>query len=42
MKVAFLGHVIGGWPSWWDDADIAIRRADQKQFFSISSEQLFY
>lgn len=42
LKVVFLGHIIGGWPSWWDNADIAIRRADWKEFKSISPEQLFY
>ena len=42
LKVVFLGHIIGGWPSWWDNADIAIRRADWREFKSISSQQLFY
>lgn len=42
LKVVFLGHIIGGWPSWWDNADIAIRRTDWEKFKSISSKQLFY
>lgn len=42
LKVVFLGHIIGGWPSWWDNADIAIRHTDWKEFKSISSKQLFY
>lgn len=42
LKVVFLGHIIGGWPSWWDNADVAIRRTDWKEFKSVSPEQIFY
>lgn len=42
FKVVFLGHIIGGWPSWWDNADVAVRRADWKEFKSISPKQLFH
>ena len=42
IKVVFLGHIIGGWPSLWDDASIRIRKADQDKFVAITPEQLFY
>ena len=42
LKVVFLGHIIGGWPSLWDDASISIRKADQERFTPIKPEQLFY
>ena len=42
IKVVFLGHIIGGWPSLWDSASINIRKADQEKFTSIKPEQLFY
>jgi hypothetical protein len=42
LKVVFLGHIIGGWPSLWDDASISIRKADQEKFTPIKPEQLFY
>ncbi|MDE6179935.1 MAG: beta-hexosaminidase, partial [Phocaeicola sp.] len=42
IKVVFLGHIIGGWPSLWDSANISIRKADQEKFVPIKPEQLFY
>lgn len=42
LKVVFLGHIIGGWPSLWDDASIKLRKADQEQFTPITPELLFY
>lgn len=42
IKVVFLGHIIGGWPSLWNAANIDIRKADQEKFTSIQPEQLFY
>ncbi len=42
LKVVFCSHIIGGWPSAWDDASINIRKADQEKFAPIKPEQLFY
>ena len=42
LKVVFCSHIIGGWPSAWDDASISIRKADQEKFTPIKPEQLFY
>lgn len=42
LKVVFCSHIIGGWPSAWDDASISIRKADAEKFTPIKPEQLFY
>ena len=42
LKVVFCSHIIGGWPSAWDDASIKIRKADEEKFSAIKPEQLFY
>ena len=42
LKVVFCSHIIGGWPSAWDDASIMIRKADAEKFTPIKAEQLFY
>ena len=42
LKAVFLGHVIGGWPSNWNDGSIRIRKAGTQQFVKIQPEQLFY
>ena len=42
LKVVFCRHIIGGWPSAWDDASICLRKADQEKFTPIKPEQLFY
>ena len=42
LKVVFCSHIIGGWPSAWDDASIKIRKTDAEKFTDIKPEQLFY
>ena len=42
LKAVFLGHIIGGWPSNWNDGSIRIRKADAEKFERIQPEQLFY
>lgn len=41
IKIIFLGHIIGGWPSMWDDASVKIRKSDAKEFIPLSSTDLF-
>lgn len=41
IKVVFLGHIIGGWPSNWNNGDINIRKADAEKFSPITPEMLF-
>lgn len=42
IKVQFLGHIIGGWPSIWDDGNIWIRSSKATKFEKVLGEQLFY
>ena len=42
IKVVFCSHIIGGWPSAWDDASISIRKSDAEKFTPIKKEQLFF
>ena len=41
IKVVFLGHIIGGWPSNWNDGSVKLRKADAKEFTPIKAEMLF-
>jgi N-acetyl-beta-hexosaminidase len=41
IKVIFLGHIIGGWPSNWDDASVRIRKEGEK-FFKAFTENDFF
>ncbi|MDR0349797.1 MAG: family 20 glycosylhydrolase [Tannerella sp.] len=42
IKAVFLGHIIGGWPSNWNNGSINIRKSDADKFEPIKGEQLFY
>lgn len=42
IKVVFLSHIIGGWPSNWDDAGVAVRKSTDESFKKISGDMLFY
>ncbi|MEG2179176.1 MAG: family 20 glycosylhydrolase [Bacteroidales bacterium] len=42
IKVVFLGHIMGGWPSLWDDASVKIRKSDAAQFSPITPEMLVF
>ena len=42
VKVVFLGHVIGGWPSNWNDGSIKYRKAADKEFQTIGAEMLVH
>ena len=39
-KAGVLGHILGGWPSNWNDGSISLRKADQKEFKAISEDML--
>jgi N-acetyl-beta-hexosaminidase len=41
MKAVFLGHIIGGWPSNWNDGSIRLRKEGSERFDRIRPEQLF-
>ena len=40
VKVVFLGHIIGGWPSNWHDGSIMLRRAGETEFKAVTPEML--
>lgn len=42
FKVVFCSHIIGGWPSAWNDGSVKIRKADAEKFSPIQAEQLFH
>lgn len=42
IKVVFLGHIIGGWPSNWNDGNVKIRKAGAEQFESVTPEMLSF
>lgn len=40
IKVVFLGHIIGGWPSNWNDGSVKLRKADTDKFTPITADML--
>lgn len=42
IKVVFLGHIIGGWPSNWNDGSVKLRKSDAKKFTKITPEMLVH
>ena len=36
VKVVFLGHIIGGWPTNWNDGSVLLRRSDAGKFTRIT------
>lgn len=42
IKVVFLGHIIGGWPSNWNDGSVKLRKADAEKFTPITPDMLVH
>lgn len=42
IKAIFLGHIIGGWPSNWNDGSIKIKKAGSEKFENIGENMLFH
>lgn len=42
LKAVFLGHIIGGWPSNWNDGGILLRRSNENEFTAVKAEDLWY
>lgn len=40
IKTTFLGHIIGGWPSNWNNGGISLRKADAEKFTPITADML--
>ncbi|MCD8193155.1 MAG: family 20 glycosylhydrolase [Tannerellaceae bacterium] len=42
IKVVFLGHIIGGWPSMWNDGSVELRNMNADKFSKIKGDMLFH
>ncbi|MDF9831743.1 family 20 glycosylhydrolase [Parabacteroides sp. PF5-6] len=42
VKVVFLGHIIGGWPSNWNGGGILLRKSDAEKFSPVTPDMLFH
>lgn len=42
IKVVFLGHIIGGWPSNWNDGSVKLRKAGTETFVAVTPEMLSF
>ncbi len=42
LEVLWLGNIIGGWPSAWDDGALTVRRDDEQSYRYVSVGELFY
>ena len=40
MKVVFLGHIIGGFPSNWGDGDVRFRQSDSDRWQRVTGDTL--
>ncbi len=42
FKVVFLGHIIGGWPSNWNNGGVMLRKSDAEKFSYILPDMLVH
>lgn len=42
IKIVFLGHIIGGWPTIWSDGHVALRHESAEEFQKITGNMLFH
>lgn len=42
LKVVFLGHIIGGWPSNWNNGSVQIRKSGAEKFSRLTPEMLLH
>jgi hexosaminidase len=42
IKVVFLGHIIGGWPSNWGNGSLSMRKADAGKFTPVTPAMLVH
>lgn len=42
LKAVFLGHIIGGWPSNWNNGSIRLRKTDEKDFKPVTAAMLWH
>lgn len=42
IKVVFLANIIGGWPAWWSNLSLEMRKDTDKKFTPVSKDQYFH
>lgn len=42
VKVVFIANIIGGWPSWWSNLSIEMRKDNQNKFSEVTKAQYFH
>ncbi len=42
IKIVWLGNIIGGWPSNWDDGAVMIRKEGDEKARAVTGKDLFY
>lgn len=42
VKFVFIANITGGWPSWWNDLNLQMRKDNAQQFTAVSDTQLFH
>lgn len=42
IKMVFLSNIVGGWPGWWTNLSLEIRKDNATKFSEVSSEQYFH
>lgn len=40
IKVVFLSHIIGGWPSIWNNGSVQLRKSEAEKFTAVTPEML--
>lgn len=41
IKIIFLGHIGGGWPTYWDDGSVVYRHEKDEKFKAIGPDMLY-
>lgn len=42
VKFVFIANITGGWPSWWNNLNMQMRKDSAKKFINVSNDQFFY
>lgn len=42
VKFVYLCNIVGGWPSWWSNLNLEMRKDNQKKFTSVEGTQYFH
>ncbi len=42
IKVLFIGGIFNGWPTYWDDADVKLKKVGDDEWKKLTKEQLWH